>query len=117
MDFDAAGCVFVVRVIADAEDGGVHRGASGGAGRGGVFEVADGVGGGFGGWGGVCGCAGDRGFVGGNGAVVQRAEAVVDPGGEVRVAVYAEAREGDVGGGDAELRGVVSGLCGVAELC
>lgn len=116
VDLDAAGCVLVVRVVADAEDGGVHRGAGGGGDGGGVVEVADGVGGGFRGRGGVCGCAGDGGFVGGDRAVVERAEAVVDPRGEVGVAVYAEAREGDVGGGDAEL-GRVSGLCGVAELC
>lgn len=80
VDLDAARGVFIVWVVADAEDCGVHGGASGGGDRGGVFEVEDGVGGGFGWRGGVGCCAGDAGGggLGGDGGVVERAEAVVD---------------------------------------
>lgn len=49
--------------------------------------------------------AGDAGGAGlaGDGAGIERAEAVVDARGEVVVAAYRETRERDVGGGDAEL--------------
>ena len=105
MDLDRARGVLVVRVVADAEHGRVDGGARGGRNRGGVFKVEDGVRGALARERSVVCGGGHRGAVGGDGGVVERAEAVVDAGVEVRVPVYAEAGEGDVGCGDAELEG------------
>lgn len=118
VDLDAALGILVVRIIPYAQHGGVHlhglfaaRGdwSAGGCGRG-LLEVGNRMVGAALGDGRVVCCAGDADVGGerGDARVVERRVAVVDAGLEVVVSADAEAREGDVGGGDAEFFGAAA---------
>ena len=118
VDLDAALGILVVRIIPYAQHSGVHLDGLFAAGGdwsargcgGGLLEVGNRVVGAALGDDGVVGCAGDADVGGerGDARVVERRVAVVDAGVEVVVSADAEAREGDVGGGDAEFFGAAA---------